>query len=74
MLWCVTVHNRLFPNLEVSEQVFAGTGLGGHYLVMIPELDLVVVHHTNTDVPQPRINDKQFGKLLKMILDAQMPH
>jgi CubicO group peptidase (beta-lactamase class C family) len=72
MLWWVTVHHRLFPNVEVSEQAFAGTGLGGHYLVMIPDLDLVVVHRTNTDVPQPRINDKQFGTLLKMILDARM--
>ena len=41
---------------------------------MIPDLDLVVVHRTNTDVPQPRINDKQFGTLLKMILDARMSH
>ena len=72
MLWWVTVHNRLFPNVQVSETAFAGTGLGGHYLVMIPDLDLVVVHRTNTDVPQPRINDKQFGTLLKMILDARM--
>lgn len=74
MLWWITVHHRLFPNVEVSEQAFAGTGLGGHYLVMIPDLDLVVVHRTNTDIPQPRINDKQFGKLIKMILDARMPH
>jgi CubicO group peptidase (beta-lactamase class C family) len=49
MLWWVTVHNRLFPNVEVSETAFASTGLGGHYLVMIPDLDLVVVHRTNTD-------------------------
>jgi CubicO group peptidase (beta-lactamase class C family) len=74
MLWWVTVHHRLFPNVEVSEQAFAGTGLGGHYLVIIPDMELVVVHRTNTDVPQPRINDKQFGTLLKRILDARMHH
>ena len=73
MLWWVTVNHRLFPNVEVSETAFAGTGLGGHYLVMIPDRDLVVVHRTNTDIPQPRINDKQFGTLLKMILEARMP-
>ena len=72
MLWWVAMNNRLFPNVEVSDKAFAGTGLGGDYLVMIPDRDLVVVHRTNTDMPQPRINDKQFGTLLKMILDARM--
>jgi len=72
MLWWVTVHNRLFPNVEVGNTAFAGTGLGGHYLVMIPDMDAVVVHRTNTDMTRHRINDKQFGNLLKMILDARM--
>ncbi len=70
MLWWVTVNHRLFPNVEVSDNAFAGTGFGGHYLVMIPDLDLVVVHRTNP--PLSAISDEQFGALLKLILDAKI--
>jgi hypothetical protein len=39
------------------------------FLVIIPDLDLVVVHRT--DPPLSVVDDQQFGALLKLILDAQ---
>lgn len=68
MLWWVAVNKRLIADVEVSDNAFAGTGFGGHYLVMIPDLDLVVVHRVNT----PSVGDEQFGALLQLILDAKM--
>lgn len=70
MLWWVTLNHRLFPNVEISGNAFAGTGYGGDYLVIIPDLDLVVVHRTNP--PMSVVNDEQFGTLLKLILDAKI--
>jgi CubicO group peptidase (beta-lactamase class C family) len=69
MLWWVTLNHRLFPNVEISGNAFAGTGRAGDYLVIIPDLDLVVVHRTNP--PLSVVDDEQFGTLLKLILDAQ---
>lgn len=70
MLWWVTLHHRLFPNVEISGNAFAGMGYGGDYLVIIPDLDLVVVHRTNP--PMSVINDEQFDTLLNLIVDAKM--
>lgn len=70
MLWWVALNGRLFPNVEISGNAFAGTGRAGDYLVIIPDLDLVVVHRT--DPPMSAVGDEQFGALLKLILDAKM--
>ncbi len=70
MLWWVTMNQRLFPNVEISGNAFAATGWGGDYLVIIPDLDMVVVHRTNP--PFSVVDDEQFGTLLKLILDAKM--
>jgi CubicO group peptidase (beta-lactamase class C family) len=70
MLWWVTMNGRLFPNVEISGNAFAATGRAGDYLVIIPDLDLVVVHRTNP--PLSVVGDEQFGALLKLILDANM--
>ena len=69
MLWWVTLNHRLFPNVEIRGNAFAATGYGGDYLVIIPDLDLVIVHRTNP--PLSVVNDEQFGALLKLILDAK---
>jgi CubicO group peptidase (beta-lactamase class C family) len=70
MLWWVALNKRLIGDVAISDNAFAGTGFGGHYLVVIPDLDLVVVHRTNP--PLSAIDDEQFGALLKLILDANM--
>lgn len=77
-LWWVTLNNRLFKNVKAGNNAFAGTGIGGHYLVMIPDLDLIVVHRTNADFTRNgmegvMIGDEQFGALLNLILDAKRP-
>jgi len=67
------MNGSLFPNVEISGNAFAGTGRAGDYLVIIPDLDLVVVHRTNP--PLSVVSDEEFGALLKLILDAKMnPH
>jgi hypothetical protein len=60
-------------------------GSGAHYIVVIPTLDLVIVHRTDNDPPvkdAKTIADManrssvaqdraQFGHLMKLILDAR---
>jgi CubicO group peptidase (beta-lactamase class C family) len=52
-------------------RVFSAQGAGGHYIVVVPYLDLVVVHRVNTDVPGRQVTGSQFGHLMQLILDAR---
>jgi len=51
--------------------VFSARGAGGHYIVVVPYLDLVVVHRVDTDVPGRQVTGSQFGHLIQLILDAR---
>jgi CubicO group peptidase (beta-lactamase class C family) len=52
-------------------RVFSARGAGGHYIVVVPYLDLVVVHRVDTDVPGRQVTGSQFGHLIQLILDAR---
>jgi CubicO group peptidase (beta-lactamase class C family) len=53
-------------------RVFSAQGAGGHYIVIVPYLDLVVVHRVNTDIQGRQVTSSQFGHLMQLILDARM--
>ena len=59
-----------FTSAYVNGRVFSARGLGGHFIVVVPYLDLVVVHRVNTDIEGRFVTDAQFGHLLQLILDA----
>ena len=54
-----------FPGPVISAQ-----GFGGHYLVMVPDLDLVVSHRVNTWIEGRQVTESQFGHLMQLILAA----
>lgn len=75
-LWWVAVNGNLILDSRVPDGSFAAEGYRGHYIVVIPALDVVVVHRVDTDRPWPSPGAKavgmgQFGKLLQLILDAK---
>ena len=47
-------------------------GAGGHFLVVIPERDMVVVHRVDTFEGTNNVTAGDFGRLLQMILDARV--
>lgn len=49
--------------------VISAQGFGGHYLVLVPHLDLVVVHRVDTETPDRQVTEAQFGRLMQLILD-----
>lgn len=53
----------------VNQDHYSARGAGGHYLVVVPSLNLVVAHRVDTFQPN-NVNDKQFFKLLDIILEA----
>jgi CubicO group peptidase (beta-lactamase class C family) len=70
-LWWVAVNGVHLPSLQLPEGSYSARGAGGHYILVIPPLDLVVVHRVNTDTPGRAVGDAQFGELVRLVLEAR---
>jgi len=70
-LWWVSVDGQHFEGVDrVPFGTYTARGAGGHTIAVVPDLDLVLVHRTNTfedrDIPYSDV-----GRLLLKILDAK---
>ena len=74
MWWVAKDHNRYphFPHVRLKEGTYSARGYGGHYIVVIPEFDMVVVHRVNTFEQGNYVQPDEFGRLLRMILDSKI--
>ena len=83
-LWWVDYGGVHFPEISLPG-IYSARGNGAHYIFIIPTMDMVVVHRTDNDPPvrdtktitemanrgSAAENRRQFGHLLKLILDAR---
>ncbi len=72
-LWWVSRDFNKFPhlpNVKLPEGTYSARGVGGHYVLIIPKYNMVIVHRVNTDIRNNSVSDKDFGKLVNMILKA----
>jgi homoserine O-acetyltransferase/O-succinyltransferase len=70
-LWWVAVDGRHFPGVTLPAGSYSARGAGGHYIVVIPAYNTVIVHRVNTDIEGQQVTGEQFGRLLKLILDGR---
>jgi CubicO group peptidase (beta-lactamase class C family) len=70
-MWWVAERDVHFPQVSVPPGTYTARGAGGHYVVVVPALDLVVVHRADTDVPGRRVEGLAFGSLMEKILEAR---
>ena len=52
-------------------QLFSAQGWGGHYILVVPYLNMVVVHRVNTDEQGRQVTNSRFGHLVQLIMDAR---
>lgn len=73
MWWVSRDYNKFnhLPNVEVPEGTYSARGAGGHYVMIIPEYKMVVVHRADTDARGKRVQTRDFGTLLNLILSAK---
>jgi CubicO group peptidase (beta-lactamase class C family) len=71
-MWWVAANGEHLPGVDLGEGAFSARGFGGHFILVVPLYDMVIVHRVDTDVPGKSVMSAQFGKLVKMILDAKM--
>jgi CubicO group peptidase (beta-lactamase class C family) len=71
-MWWVTIKGKNhFPYVQLKAGAFSARGAGGHFIVIIPDRKLVIVHRVNTDISGKQVSGEQFGALLKLILEAK---
>jgi CubicO group peptidase (beta-lactamase class C family) len=70
-MWWVAADGRHFPGVSLPDGSYSARGAGGHYILVVPDYDLVVVHRVNTDGPGPRVSGQEFGELVRLILAAR---
>jgi CubicO group peptidase (beta-lactamase class C family) len=74
-MWWVSKANNKYPhlpNVDLPEGTYSARGSGGHYLIVIPAYDMVVVHRVNTDIRGNKVAKSKVGTLMNMILQARM--
>ncbi|MDF2811517.1 MAG: beta-lactamase [Microvirga sp.] len=69
-MWWVARQGVAFPGTILPEGSFCAIGAGGHYCLVVPALDLVIVHRVDTDIPTRQVDRFQFGSLVECVLDA----
>jgi CubicO group peptidase (beta-lactamase class C family) len=70
-MWWVAVNGRHLPGVTLPEGSYSARGAGGHYILVVPAYDLVIVHRVNTDIRGQSVSGAEFGQLVKLILGAR---
>jgi CubicO group peptidase (beta-lactamase class C family) len=70
-MWWVAANGKHLPGVALPDGSFSARGAGGHYILIVPKYDLVIVHRVNTDMPGQSVSDEEFGALVRRILDAR---
>lgn len=69
-MWWLERDGVFFPGVVTPKGSYAGFGAGGHFCIVLPALDMVLVHRVDTDVQGRQLDRHKFGRLLKLVLDA----
>ena len=71
-LWWIAVGGKHLPGVTMPDGSYSARGSGGHYILVVPAYDLVIVHRVNTDIRDRSVSGAEFGKLVKLIFDARV--
>ncbi|RMC30466.1 serine hydrolase domain-containing protein [Paracoccus alkanivorans] len=68
--WWLERDGVFAPGLRTPAGSYAAQGAGGHYCMVIPPLDMVVVHRVDSEREGRAISKHGFGHVLKALLSA----
>jgi CubicO group peptidase (beta-lactamase class C family) len=69
-LWWISVDGKHLPGVTLPG-AYSARGAGGHFILVIPDSDLVIVHRVDTDIRTASVSNEQFGNLVRLILAAR---
>jgi CubicO group peptidase (beta-lactamase class C family) len=68
--WTGFMGGDVAPTVTLPEGSFSAQGAGGQYALVVPALDLVVVHRVDRDAPYTEPSIRSIGRLFWLILKA----
>jgi CubicO group peptidase (beta-lactamase class C family) len=69
-MWWIAANGNHLPNVVLPDGSFSARGYRGHYVLVIPEWDIVIVHRFDTFTPTGQVSSSEFGYLVRLILQA----
>lgn len=74
MWWVARDYNKYphLPGVSIPEGSYSARGAGGHYLLIIPEFDMIIVHRVDTDKSGNSVSGSEMGKLTNLILSSKI--
>ena len=70
-LWWIAASGKHLPGVNLPDGSYSARGAGGHFILVIPAEDLVIVHRVNTDIPGNSVSSAEFGQLVRLIREAR---
>ncbi len=70
-LWWIAANGKHLPGADLPDGSYSARGAGGHYILVVPAYELVIVHRVNTDIRGNRVGSAEFGELVRLILEAR---
>jgi CubicO group peptidase (beta-lactamase class C family) len=70
-LWSTALNGDFIPFVDLGDDAFGIEGSHGHYLMVAPALNLVIVHRCADDSGSQDVTRAEFGHLLELILSAR---
>ncbi|ADO44370.1 beta-lactamase (plasmid) [Ketogulonicigenium vulgare Y25] len=58
------------PGVKTPKGSYSANGAGGHYCMVVPEHDMVIIHRVDTETPGTELSKFGFGKFLKAVFAA----
>jgi len=72
-LWWISQNGIHLPGITLPAGSYSARGAGGHFILIIPALDLVIVHRVNTDLSDQKVETSDFAQLVRHLLAAYQP-
>jgi CubicO group peptidase (beta-lactamase class C family) len=70
-MWWVEVDGQHFDGVdEVPEGTYTARGARGHVLAVVPSIDLVFVHRTDTAVSGQRVSYGDIGRIFEIVVNS----
>ena len=67
-MWWLERDGVFAPGVRTPRGSYAAVGAGGHYCMVLPALDMVLVHRVDTDEKGRAISRHEFGRLLRAVI------
>lgn len=69
--WIGFIGDAVAPSVTLPAGSFMAEGAGGQFALVVPALDLVVIHRVDRDTPIPEPSMRSIGRLFWLILKAE---